>query len=50
MGCGVLVAGAGTIFLGDDGSGAKVTERLASAAPPAWLRVADFGVRGVRLA
>jgi hydrogenase maturation protease len=46
----VLVAGIGNIFLGDDGFGVEVVQRLAPRAWPAGVRVADFGIRGYDLA
>jgi hydrogenase maturation protease len=47
----VLVAGVGNVFLGDDGFGVEVVQRLARAgALPAGVRVADYGVRGFDLA
>jgi hydrogenase maturation protease len=46
----VLVAGIGNIFLGDDGFGVEVANRLASHAVPAGVQVGDFGIRGVHLA
>ena len=46
----VLIAGIGNIFLGDDGFGVEVAKRLASEALPDWVRVADFGIRGLHLA
>lgn len=46
----VLVAGVGNIFLGDDGFGVAVAQRLASDVFPASVRVVDFGIRGVHLA
>jgi hydrogenase maturation protease len=46
----VLVAGIGNMFLGDDGFGPAVTQRLASRSIPAWAKVEDFGIRGVHLA
>lgn len=46
----VLVAGIGNIFLGDDGFGVRVVERLAETAPRDGVRVADFGIRGLHLA
>ena len=45
----VLVAGIGNIFLGDDGFGVAVAQRLAGEDVPAGVRVADFGIRGVHL-
>ncbi|MGH2534863.1 MAG: hydrogenase maturation protease [Thermomicrobiales bacterium] len=46
----MLVAGVGNIFLGDDGFGVEVARRLAAEPFPDWVRVADFGIRGVHLA
>ena len=46
----VLVAGIGNIFLGDDGFGVEVANRLAGQEVPPGVRVADFGIRGVHLA
>ncbi|MDI1465675.1 hydrogenase maturation protease [Catellatospora sp. KI3] len=46
----VLVAGLGNIFLGDDGFGVEVAARLAAQPHPEWVRVADYGIRGVHLA
>jgi len=46
----ILVAGIGNIFLGDDGFGVEVAERLARRPFPAGVRVADFGIRGFDLA
>lgn len=46
----VLVAGIGNIFLGDDGFGVHVVERLAENTPPDGVRFADFGIRGLHLA
>jgi hydrogenase maturation protease len=45
-----LVAGIGNIFLGDDGFGVEVAQRLAREALPACSRVADFGIRTLHLA
>lgn len=45
----VLVAGLGNIFLGDDGFGVEVIKRLAASDLPDWVRVADFGIRGMHL-
>jgi len=47
---GVLVAGIGNIFLGDDGFGVEVVRRLAARELPSGVRVADFGIRGLHLA
>jgi hydrogenase maturation protease len=46
----VLVAGAGNIFLGDDGFGVEVVKRLAARALPEDVRLMDVGIRGVHLA
>ncbi len=46
----ILIAGIGNIFLGDDGFGVEVAERLANQAFPPGVRVADFGIRGFDLA
>ena len=46
----VLVAGIGNIFLGDDGFGSAVAQRLAARALPAGVTVRDFGIRGMDLA
>jgi hydrogenase maturation protease len=46
----VLVAGIGNIFLGDDGFGPAVIQRLASRSLPDGVRVEDFGIRGIHLA
>jgi hydrogenase maturation protease len=46
----VLIAGIGNIFLQDDGFGVEVVKRLAAESLPEWVRVADFGIRGVHLA
>ncbi|HEX3526626.1 MAG TPA: hydrogenase maturation protease [Thermoanaerobaculia bacterium] len=45
-----LIAGVGNIFLGDDGFGVEVAQRLAGRALPDGVQVADFGIRGVHLA
>ena len=46
----ILVAGIGNIFLGDDGFGVEVAQRLSTCDFPAAVRVADFGIRGFDLA
>jgi hydrogenase maturation protease len=46
----VLVAGIGNIFLGDDGFGVEVAQRLLARPVPDGVRVEDFGIRGVHLA
>jgi len=46
----VLVAGIGNIFLGDDGFGVEVAQRLAGQPATAGVRVVDFGIRGLHLA
>jgi hydrogenase maturation protease len=50
MSSGVLVAGIGNIFLGDDGFGVEVVRRLAGKPLPPGMRVTDFGIRGLHLA
>jgi hydrogenase maturation protease len=47
---GILIAGIGNIFLGDDGFGCEVTARLARGAWPEGVSVVDFGIRGLDLA
>ncbi len=49
-GHGVLVAGLGNVFLGDDGFGVEVARRLAAEPLPEGVKVADFGIRGMHLA
>jgi hydrogenase maturation protease len=46
----ILVAGIGNIFLGDDGFGVEVVNRLASRPLPDRVRVVDFGIRSYDLA
>lgn len=46
----ILIAGIGNIFLGDDGFGVEVAQRLARRKLPDRVRVADFGIRGIDLA
>lgn len=46
----ILVAGVGNIFLGDDGFGVEVAQRLRRRTWPPEVRVADFGIRGLDLA
>jgi hydrogenase maturation protease len=46
----ILIAGVGNIFLGDDGFGVEVANRLASEKLPDWVRVADYGISGMHLA
>lgn len=50
MSVSVLVGGVGNVFLGDDGFGVEVVERLRARGQPAGVQVADFGLRGVDLA
>ena len=45
----ILVAGIGNIFLGDDGFGVEVAQRLAADEFPESVRVRDFGIRGYDL-
>jgi hydrogenase maturation protease len=46
----ILVAGIGNVFLGDDGFGVALAQRLSGRALPAGVEVADFGIRGLDLA
>ena len=46
----ILVAGIGNIFLGDDGFGVEVAQRLSARARPDGVTVADYGIRGYDLA
>jgi hydrogenase maturation protease len=46
----VLVAGIGNVFLGDDGFGVDVVRRLSQVDLPDWVRVVDYGIRGMHLA
>jgi hydrogenase maturation protease len=46
----ILVAGIGNIFLGDDGFGCSVAQRLAADPPAEEVRVVDYGIRGMHLA
>ena len=46
----MLIAGVGNIFLGDDGFGVEVANRLAGAGLPDWVRVGDYGISGMHLA
>jgi hydrogenase maturation protease len=46
----VLVAGIGNVFLGDDGFGVEVVQRIDPTSLPAGVDVADYGIRGVHLA
>lgn len=46
----VLVGGIGNVFLGDDGFGVAVVERLRKQPLPPDVDVVDFGIRGVDLA
>jgi len=46
----ILVAGIGNIFLGDDGFGVEVAQRLSQRSFPEGVRIVDFGIRGLDLA
>jgi hydrogenase maturation protease len=46
----ILVAGIGNIFLGDDGFGVEVANRLLRRVFPSGVRIRDFGIRGFDLA
>lgn len=47
---GILIAGVGNIFLGDDGFGVEVVRRLPREKLPPYVVVADFGIRALHLA
>jgi hydrogenase maturation protease len=47
---GLLVAGIGNIFFGDDAFGVEVVRLLAGRFPPDAVNVVDFGIRGFDLA
>lgn len=44
-----LVAGIGNIFLGDDGFGSAVAQKMVGSGPPG-VKIEDYGIRGVHLA
>jgi len=46
----ILVAGIGNIFLGDDGFGVEVAQRLRDQPLGDGVEVVDFGIRGIHLA
>ncbi|HXM41048.1 MAG TPA: hydrogenase maturation protease [Bryobacteraceae bacterium] len=46
----ILVAGIGNIFLGDDAFGVEVVRGLSRRALPDYVRVVDYGIRGLDLA
>lgn len=46
----VLVAGVGNIFLGDDGFGVEVAQRLQGRVLPEGTKLMDVGIRGLHLA
>ena len=46
----ILVAGVGNVFLGDDGFGVALADRLGRSALPPGVEVVDFGIRGMDLA
>ncbi|CAN5856888.1 hydrogenase maturation protease [soil metagenome] len=46
----VLVAGVGNIFLGDDGFGSEVAQRLTTRPLPDNVAVVDYGIGGIHLA
>jgi hydrogenase maturation protease len=50
MTAGVLVAGIGNLFLGDDGFGPEVVRHLAPGPPlPENVQLVDYGIRGMHL-
>lgn len=46
----ILVAGIGNVFLGDDGFGVALADRLSCRELPEGVEVIDFGIRGIDLA
>ena len=46
---GILIAGIGNIFRGDDGFGCEVARRLAERELPGEVTVIDYGIRGIDL-
>ena len=46
----ILVAGIGNVFLGDDGFGVALADRLARRELPAGVEVVGYGIRGMDLA
>jgi hydrogenase maturation protease len=46
----MLVAGIGNVFLGDDGFGVAVADRLARSDIPPGVHIEDYGIRGMDLA
>ena len=46
----ILIACIGNIFLGDDGFGVEVAQRLMKRQYPEGVHVVDFGIRGMELA
>jgi hydrogenase maturation protease len=46
----ILVAGIGNVFLGDDGFGVALADRLARRDHGGGVEIADFGIRGMDLA
>jgi hydrogenase maturation protease len=46
----ILVAGIGNVFMGDDGFGVALADRLARRELPAGVQVVDYGIRGMDLA
>ncbi|MFJ4775736.1 hydrogenase maturation protease [Streptomyces sp. NPDC088762] len=50
MRAGILVAGIGNVFLGDDGFGVETVRAVGAHPLPDGVEVVDFGVRGVHLA
>ncbi len=49
MTSGILIAGIGNIFKGDDAFGVEVVTRLAKRPLPNGVKVVDFGIRGIDL-
>jgi len=49
MSGGILIAGVGNVFKGDDAFGVEVVQCLARRSLPPGVRVVDFGIRGIDL-
>lgn len=47
---GILIAGIGNIFLGDDGFGPEVIGHISKSLADPRVRVTDYGIRGMHLA
>ena len=45
----ILIAAAGNVFMGDDGFGPRVIQKLGAERLPDGVKSVDFGVRGMQL-